>query len=551
MAIRREFSDECKHEALRLATRGGVPFAMCHYCGAHLCLRRMYREMRSNLFAGPAILVLLAAGAAFAQLPPVPPPSMPRGLVSHSPEVTSGYVLFAPIASNTVYMIGNDGTVFHTWKNALGGVSHYLEADGTLLRGFRDPKILHFRQGGVSGGLQEIDWEGNVLWEWRLGDEKQVLHHDIERLPNGNILVLGWEVKTREEAIAAGRRPDAVEEKGLMNEFVLEIQPIRPNGAKIVWRWDVWDHLVQDHDANLANYGDPAAHPERLDLNSDAGVAEISSDELEQLKALGYVDAEAEPADLRVDFLHINAIDYRPGIDQFAVSVPSLGEVWILDHSTTPEEARESSGGRAGKGGDILYRWGNPATYRRGDASSARFFFQHDVRWVPEGWDRAGNLTIFNNGRARPAGPFSSVDEIKPPLNADGAYDITAGQAYGPPELAWTARLPPDRFAPFISGSARLKNGNTFVCSGTDGKLLELSPAGEIVWEYRNPYSGDLMMADGKPATPGTEALPYAVFRGTRIPADHPALVGRELKPLAPQPPWADPPDTPDGAAEH
>ena len=283
-------------------------------------------------------------------------------------------------------------------------------------------------------------------------------------------------------------------------------------------------------------------------MNADSGVPEISSEELEQLKALGYVDSEAEPADLRIDFLHANAIDYHPGLDQIAISVPSLGEIWILDHSTTTDEARGSTGGRSGKGGDILYRWGNPANYGRGDESSARLFFQHDVRWIPEGWERAGNLTVFNNGRDRPAGPFSSVDEITPPVAPDGSYEIAKGQPYGPAELAWTAPLPPDRFAPFISGAARLRNGNTFVCAGTDGILLELSPAGEIVWEYRNPYAGNLVMADGKPATAGAADRPYAVFRATRIPSDHPILRGRSLTPLDPQPAWADPPATPEDA---
>jgi hypothetical protein len=501
--------------------------------------------MQATWIAGVSALLLLVAQVAHSQVPTAPPPAMPRGLMSNTSAVTPGYVLFSPFLSPMIYLMANDGTVVHTWHNAYGGLSHYLEDDGTLLRGFRDPKILHFRQGGVSGGLQQIDWNGKVLWEWRLGDEKHVIHHDIERLPNGNILVLGWETKTRDEAIAAGRRPDSVTDKGLMTEYILEIQPILPDGAKIVWQWHIWDHLVQRHDASVPSYGQPAEHPERLDLNADAGTPLISAEELAQLQALGYVDAAAEPEDLRVDFLHVNAVDYHRGLDQIAISVPSLGEVWILDHSTTTREARSTVGGRSGKGGDLLYRWGNPANYGRGEASPARLFFQHDVRWIPEGWERAGNLTIFNNGRDRPEGAFSSVDEITPPMNADGSYRIAKGAPYGPEKLAWTAALPKDRFAPFISGAARLRNGNTFVCAGTDGKLLELSATGEIVWEYRNPYSGSLRLADGKPATAGTENYPYGIFRATRIPLDHPALKGRALKPLDPQPVWADPPSAP------
>jgi hypothetical protein len=496
----------------------------------------------TSAVVGFAALVFSGVALAQVKLPDLPPPAMPRGLVSHDSATTPGYVLFSPIPSTTTFLIDNDGQAVHTWDNEFGGSADYLEADGTLLRGFRDPQILHFRQGGVSGGIQEIDWDGKILWQWKLGDEKRVLHHDIERLPNGNVLALGWEVKTREESIAAGRRPDATADLGLMFEWVVEVQPIRPNGAKVVWEWHVFDHLIQDRDPALPHHGDPAAHPERLDANAGAGEPGMSAEEIEQLKALGYIDADAEADDIRADFLHANAIDYNAGLDQIALSIPTLGEVWIIDHSTTTEEASGSSGGRTGKGGDLLYRWGNPENYGRGGDSPKRLFFQHDVRWIPEGWAGAGNLTLFNNGRDRPDGAYSSVEEITPPLAQDGSYAIAAGQPYGPSDPAWTAKLPPDRFAPFISGATRLRNQNTFVCAGTDGILLELNPKGEIVWEYRNPYSGNLRMADGEPATTGSADRPYAVYRATRIPKEHPALVGKLLAPLDPQPTWVEPP---------
>jgi hypothetical protein len=491
--------------------------------------------MRGRWLAALLAPVLAVAGAAVAQLPPAPPPAMPRGLVQATAGASDGYVLFSPILSGTTYLIRNDGQVVHTWPGERTGLGLYLLPNGNLLRGVRDPDILHFRFGGVTGILQEVDWNGAVLWEWRLGDAKRVLHHDIEPLPNGNLLALVWDLKTPEEARAAGRRAEAIPAMGLMSEVVIEIAPVRPDGARIVWEWHVWDHLVQDHDPKAPNYGDPSEHPGRLDVNAAVAAPLISADELEQLKALGYAPADAKPEDQRADFLHANAVDYHPGLDQIAISVPETAEIWILDHGLDTAEA-------AGRRGDLLYRWGNPAAYGRGDGSPPRLFFQHDVRWIPEGWDRAGNLTIFNNGRGRPEGPFSSVDEITPPLLPDGRYALEAGRPYGPAGLTWTAPLPPDRFAPFISGATRLRNGNTLVCAGTDGILLELSPGGEIVWEYRNPYSGNATLSDGSPVGPGIEGRPYAVFRATRIPPDHPALRGRSLAPVDPQPAWATPP---------
>ena len=112
----------------------------------------------------------------------------------------------------------------------------------------------------------------------------------------------------------------------------------------------------------------------------------------------------------------MNAIDYNPDLDQIALSVRGNSEVWIIDHSTTTAEAAGHSGGKRGKGGDLLYRWGNPLTYRAGTASDQRYFQQHDVEWVRPGYPGAGNLTCYNNGLGR--GNYSTVDEFTPAMTA-------------------------------------------------------------------------------------------------------------------------------------
>jgi hypothetical protein len=311
-----------------------------------------------------------------------------------------------------------------------------------------------------------------------MGDEQRMLHHDIEPLPNGNILAIAYEQKTPDEARAAGRRVDLVPEQGLWSEWIVEIEPIPPDGVRIVWEWHVWDHLVQNHDPEAQSYGDPAAHPRRLDVNVDAGEAPVDEEQLAQLQALGYVPEDATPEDLRSDFLHMNAIDYHPGLDQIAVSVPEIGEIWIIDHSTTTAEARGSSGGRYGHGGDFLYRWGNAAAYGRGEPPEQTLFYQHEILWIPEGWPNAGNLTVFNNGEGRPDGEYSSVLEWTPPIEPDGNYTLPEQGPFGPAEVAWSyvAEEPESFFAPFVSGAHRLANGNTFVCSGPQGRFFEVTP---------------------------------------------------------------------------
>ena len=95
--------------------------------------------------------------------------------------------------------------------------------------------------------------------------------------------------------------------------------------------------------------------------------------------------------------------------------------------------------------------------------------------------------------------------------------------------------------APFVSGAQRLANGNTLVAAGTGGEIFEVTAAGEVVWEYRVPYWGEVVRnADGSLPQPRIDERPFSIFRATRIPADHPGLAGRTLAPLEPQPAWYD-----------
>ena len=83
--------------------------------------------------------------------------------------------------------------------------------------------------------------------------------------------------------------------------------------------------------------------------------------------------------------MHTNAVAYNAELDQIMLSIHAFSEVWIIDHGTTTEEAASHSGGKRGKGGDLLYRWGNPRAYRTGTNVDQRLFAQHNAHWIPEG----------------------------------------------------------------------------------------------------------------------------------------------------------------------
>jgi len=427
----------------------------------------------------------------------LPVHSQERGLIRNAPEAFQGYTLYSPLRGNETLLLNMQGEVVHKWTSEHHPSNcAYILPNGDLLRAGKVLDNEIFGSRGPSGGrVERFDWEGNRTWHYVYSSEDFHQHHDIEPLPNGNVLILAWERKSKEEAIAAGRKPDTVSDRGIFPDTVVEVKQTGPESGEIVWYWSAWDHLIQDHDASKANYGDVAAHPEKLDVNLNP-----------------------RP---RPDWMHTNSIDYNPELDQIVLSPRSFNEIIVIDHSTTTEEAASSKGGRAGKGGDILYRWGNPANYRAGAPADRKLFQQHDPRWVQSGQPGAGNITIYNNGSNRPSGQFSTIDEIAPPLNADGSYRIETGRAFGPAALAWSyqAPNPTDFYSSFISGAERLPNGNTLICSGSEGIFFEVTQAGKIVWQYNNPVT----------LPPAGPEGPHSVFRITRYPADYPAFQGKNL----------------------
>ena len=486
----------------------------------------------TGLLPAPGVAITdTAAAATFTRLDPVKPketpspavakkaeepekPSEPRGLRLNTGEAEPGYVLYAPLLSDTTYMIDAKGVVVHTWKSdyAPSGTIYLLD-NGNLLRGAREPKIEVFKGGGQGGRIQEFSWDGKLLWDWKFATTNHLLHHDIEPLPNGNILAIAWEAKSAKEANRVGRRPDLTPQVGLWPDKIVEIEPRRPNDARIVWEWHMWDHLIQNHDAEKAGYGVPSEHPELIDINGDGEPPKVDPAELARLKALGYVPAGTKQGDIGSDLLHINAIKYNAELDQIALSTPRFNEIWIIDHGTTTEQAAGHSGGRWKKGGDLLYRWGNPRAYSRGGKEQQALFGQHDIRWIEKGLPGAGRLMVFNNNAKGTNGPHSAVLEWVPPTHSDGSYVVPVTGPFGPTEPVWKYEAPDKKsfHSGFISGARRLAGGNTLICSGADGRLFEVTKEGKIVWEYWDPYSGQVRAADGGQPQPVGKNT-YAVF---------------------------------------
>jgi hypothetical protein len=402
---------------------------------------------------------------------------IPAGLTINEPTALAGYTLIFPMNSTSTYLIDNEGRIVNEWKSQYTpALSAYLLPDGSLFRPGAE-------RGGMNGGpgtggrLQRFSWEGELLWDFSiesLGRENARPHHDACPLPNGNVLVIVSENKPSEEAIAQGRRPETVQRQ-MQADSIWEIKPTGKDSAEVVWEWHAWDHLVQDVDSAKPNYGDVSEHPELIDVNfgSDRFSRALQDpQQLAQLRSLGYVGGgaprpgDAAPGDTPPadgdnpppadrpdgdrpdggrdrggpgrgpggdgDWMHTNSVAYNEALDQIMLSIHGFSEVWIIDHSTSTAEAASHKGGKYGKGGDLLYRWGNPQAYRSGSNVDQRLFQQHCAHWIAKGLPGEGHMLVFNNGSGRPDGTYSSVDEVVLPVKKDGSYEREEYVAFGP-----------------------------------------------------------------------------------------------------------------------
>ncbi|MCX5684958.1 MAG: SMP-30/gluconolactonase/LRE family protein, partial [Planctomycetota bacterium] len=441
-------------------------------------------------------------------------PTQTVGLSINATGAMPGYTLLDPMHGKTTYLLDNTGQVVHTWTSAYEpGRTAYLMPNGHLFRACMAPGGLT-TGGGEGGRIEERDWDGNLVWYIDFATSNYMMHHDFKVLPNGNVLMLVVEKMLYADVLAAGFNPSlldtAVSTDGyLLPDSLVEIQPTGSSGGTVVWQWHVRDHLVQDFDSTKANYGVVAQHPELIDANGPG----IKIPEF---------------------WNHINGIDYNAALDQVMLSARNQNEVWVIDHSTTTLQAAGHTGGTHGKGGDLLYRWGDPRMYDAGTAANEMLYQQHNTQWIAAGCPGAGNILVFNNGLGRPAGAYSTIDEFTSPVDASGNYTITTGSAYGPSALTWTyvASPPANFYSAEISGAERLPNGNTLICEGLTGRIFEVTPAGQIVWQYQDPVTNTGILEQGfsLPADPRGGYM-TAVFRALRYPTTYAAFTGRTLTP--------------------
>ena len=420
------------------------------------------------------------------------------GIISNTPSSFNGLTLFAPNHSTSTYLINNEGLLINEWtSDYVPGLAVYLLENGNLLRS----SAIESPSSTQTGGFELLTWDNVLIWQFHRGNQ----HHDIEPMPNGNVLMIVNDIKNYSDAIDAGRDPEKLLSNSLRSLSILEISQVGVDSGHIVWEWHAWDHLIQDFDETKANYGNVGSHPELIDVNFAPNQYS--------------------------DWLHTNSVDYNEQLDQILVSNRNTNDIWIIDHSTTSLEASSHAGGASGKGGDLLFRWGNPISYRAGQETDQKLFGQHDANWIKDGLNNYQNrIMIFNNGIDRPSGNYSTAIEINTPLVEDYNYNILDSGAFGPSDELWSYTSPDtfDFFSPRFGSVQRLSNGNSLISNSDMGTFFELDSTDQIVWMYVNPVSSDGILFQGDSAQSNT------VFRCHRYDINYAAFSGLDLSPIGP-----------------
>lgn len=429
-------------------------------------------------------------------------------------KVFPGYVIWA--TGGYGWMVDIDGNLIHKWTNTGLGLypdGHRLAQPGNAIR--------------------ELDWDGNVYLQWTNAARPEVRpHHDRVRIFNKKLnkntvlAVVSYRDLTYQIAVDNGSAPDnpITVQNAPYDDGVIEFD----DTGNIIWEWRFWNHAIQNYDPTKGKYGDPYA-PEnwgKLDINVDTNTRK----------------------GLAPDWNHVNSMDYNADLDQIIVNSREHGEIYVIDHNTTTQEA-------AGPKGDFVWRWGNPANYGQGDIPTfnrnghEQLFGAHNIHWIPAGLHGAGNLLIFENGSYRPCIiAHSSIFEINPydgPMqngvyiwekdagytdDGSGGLNMIYGQlskqvvwAYSSKEYGqWSKGM----FSAHISGTQRLPNGNTIMCAGEEGHFVEVTSDEKVVWEYVSPILSATNIV--KRLGPGQAS---SVFRCYKYGLDYTGFAGLDLTP--------------------
>ncbi|WP_343682663.1 aryl-sulfate sulfotransferase [Acinetobacter baylyi] len=395
------------------------------------------------------------------------PSIYPTGVTIYNPKKAfNQYVIFSG-ADNKTHLIDMNGHEVKQW-NYPGFPSAIV--DPALTSGIKGQVLLQLEEvkqpvalASAGNGLKnksvgQLDWNGNIVWQW--GDKapkgEAYQHHDIRRLPNGNTLILANLV----HKVSGFKVPEVID------DVIYEVDA----QGKTIWTWKASDHLNEfGFTQEQLKLVLATQNPDYLHINNLAPIGPN--------KWFDAGDARFHPDNLIIDSRNANFI---------AIINKATGKiVWTLGPNLPAI---------------------NPKTANTVPRPVDQISGQHDAHIIPKGLAGAGNLLVFDNqGDAgypsvqRGVISGSRVLEIDP-IKKEIVWQYTASNSEQPD---WAF------FSSFISSARRLPNGNTLIDEGQNGRFFQVTPQGEIVWEYVSPFIGQ---------APNGKAKSNWVYRALPVP---------------------------------
>jgi hypothetical protein len=401
----------------------------------------------------------------------------PTGTTIYDPgKCWNGYTVFQAsmfrARGTGAMLIDMSGNVVNQWQ-WLDGFPNKILPGGYIMgsTGMRNPKY------GFQDMLDlvQVDWDGNIVWKYhkyeRIKDPRQKpvwmarQHHDYQREGNP----VGYYVPGMDPLIDKGStiilchknlRNPKISEKLLLDDTIIEVAW----GGEVVWEWICSDHF------------------------DEMGFSE------EARNVLARDPGASGPAKGRAgDWMHMNSIsvlgpnkwfdlgDERFHPDNIIFSGRQTNIVAIISRKT----------------GRIVWQVGPDYNATPALRKLGQIIGQHHAHMIPRGLPGEGNILVFDNGgqagygSPNPGAPtglnnalrdYSRVLELDPvTLEVIWHYNHAESGSFLSPQSR-------KFYSNFISSAQRLPNGNTMITEGAGGRIFEVTPEREIVWEYVSLY---------------------------------------------------------------
>ena len=432
----------------------------------------------------------------------------PTGTTVYDPgKCWNGYTVFqaSMMEAKTAgaVLIDMNGNVVNQWKG-LDGFPNKMLPGGYIMgsTGMRNPKY------GFQDMLDlvQVDWDGNVVWKFNkhelVKDPRQKptwmarQHHDYQR--EGN--TVGYYVPGMEPSVDRGNtiilihknlKNPQISEKLLLDDIIIEVTW----DGQVVWEWVCSEHF------------------------DEMGFSEEARNTMARNPNVMMKTG---------DWMHMNSVSVLGPNKWFDQG----DERFHPDNLIWSGRQTNITGITDKKTGKIVWQLGPDYSATPALKQLGWIIGQHHSHIIPRGLPGEGNILIFDNGGSagfgspNPGSPtgvgnalrdYSRVLEIDP-VTLEVIW--SCGSTGKPPEPP-TSKI--RIYSSFISSAQRLPNGNTLITEGTSGRIIEVTPTQDIVWEYISPYYSKKMGMNG-------------VYRAYRLPYQWVPQAARPEEKAVPRP---------------